>query len=140
MVDRLCDHRSHYYNEATRSQQTLERLLQPEDEALASMIVGRWRLDTVHEGHHVSGTTEYNEDHTLFACGSVTMQGGVETFEVEGNWHVERRELVWHVEKSTNTNLVPVGLTQREQILSISEDTKTYQDEEGIIWEEQREH
>ncbi len=68
------------------------------------------------------------------------MQGGVETFEVEGNWHVERRELVWHVEKSTNTNLVPVGLTQREQILSISEDTKTYQDEEGIIWEEQREH
>lgn len=126
-------------NEANVTRQTLERMLVPEDEALASLIIGKWRLETVHEGHQVTGTTQYNEDHTLFSSGSVSTHGNVETFEVEGQWHVEGRELVWSVVKSSNHELVPVGLTQREQILSITEDTKTYQDEEGTVWAEQRE-
>lgn len=120
------------------AQEALQSQLVPEDKELEAYIVGTWILDTIQAGNHVTGSTQYADDHSLVSKGSIDIHGVVVEFEVEGRWHVKGSTLCWTAETSSNTDIIPVGLSQCEQILSISHATKSYKDEEGIVWTETR--
>lgn len=125
-------------NEASSVQETLDSLLVPEDDELKNLIVGTWILDTEHDGNHTKGETTYLDDGTFKSKVTIDSHGFKTSFNAGGNWYSDGKSITWTVTESTNTEIIPVGISQCEEILSINETSKTYKDPEGDIWTEQR--
>lgn len=95
---------------------------------MTRQLVGTWHMtDTVGEAS-VDGTTTLLADGRMKAMGTIKYQGQAMEFKINGKWKVEKDSLQWTAEDSSLPQLVPVGFTSTDKIVSVTAKEFTYTD------------
>lgn len=105
-----------------------------QDIALTKKIVGKWQVevDDRKNKRKSIGWTVYASN-GMCASRSITKPDDGKEFQVilEAKWYILQGRLVTQVTKSSNTRIVKVGHTTREQLRSLSDTQLKYIDDEG---------
>ncbi len=110
----------------------------PEGAALHKLVVGVWKFKIDDKLVKGSGVTEYKADGTMKSKGTFVMLGEKLPLDVEGKWKIDGNKLIWEVTKTNDPEMFAVGESATEQVLSIDAKSMRYRDEDGLIWEEER--
>lgn len=74
-------------------------------------IVGKWRLIFMYSGFPVDQQTTFSPDRRVSSTGDYTFLGLRLPYAFSGTWSVKDGHLEYRVERSTITNIVPIGET-----------------------------
>jgi hypothetical protein len=110
----------------------------PEGAALHKLVVGVWKFKIDDKLMKGNGLTEYKADGTMTSKATFEMLGEKVPLDLQGKWKIEGSKLTWEVTKTNDPELFAVGEKATEQILAIDAKTMRYRDEDGLIWEEER--
>lgn len=97
----------------------------PTDTEATRLLVGSW----VSGEPRAPGGTTFKADGTFTSDGTFATRNGPITIKVEGKWHVKDGILIEELTRSSHPNIVPVGLTTRDTLLSVTEKEYRYRTE-----------
>ena len=105
------------------------------DAQIKKLLVGSWKLDQVYKGMKVEGLTTYKVDGTFKGTGSITVNGRTMSASIEGKWSVSNGSVQCEIVKTSNPQLIPVGVKSPDKVLSIGKKIYKYRSPTGTSTE-----
>lgn len=110
----------------------------PSDKKYEKLILGLWKADYKVGLAKLIGFSNYKSDKSFSAHGKLTVLNTTQSFTTEGTWHIKNGMLIAKVLKSSNSEMLPIGLVTKDKIIVLNKTTYTYKDHEGTIFTDKR--
>ena len=101
----------------------------PSDAEASRLLLGEWKGQK--RPGLVDSTMTFKADGTFDSSATIATPGGEITIKVEGKWRVEKGILIEELTKSSRPDLVPVGLSTGDMLLSVTDKEYRYRSEKG---------
>lgn len=110
-----------------------DKVPKPTDEEIKKLLVGTWASDETEGEIRLKGTTTFNKDGTGTAAG--TAENGRErvTIALSTTWAVKDGKIVCTITKSNIPDVVKVGHTSSDEILSVTATEFQFKSENGQV-------
>ncbi len=102
------------------------------DQTLSDNIIGTWWSRTSNGNMAVESAEAFSKDGVLVTKGDVYVNGQlVEQYKIKSNWKINDSHSLVEITESSNPSIVPVGLTIKDKIISITEKEFVYLASDG---------